>query len=48
MGVSIFDKISKDSGPLGAISHFGHHYFSYPILEGEIGPYMTFNGNKIL
>jgi glycine C-acetyltransferase len=48
MRVSIFDKISKDAGPLGAISHFGHHYFSYPMLEGDIGPYMTFNGNKIL
>ncbi|MCP9769848.1 pyridoxal phosphate-dependent aminotransferase family protein [Lacihabitans sp. LS3-19] len=48
MGVSIFDKISKDMGPLGAISHFGHHYFSYPILEGEIGPHMTFNGRKVL
>lgn len=48
MGVSIFDKVYKDLGPLGAISHFGHHYFSYPMLEGDIGPYMQFNGKKIL
>ena len=48
MGVSIFEKIDRSLGPLGAISHFGHHYFSYPILEGEIGPYMQFNGKKVL
>jgi glycine C-acetyltransferase len=48
MGNSIFDKFKKDLGPLGSISHFGHHYFSYPMLEGEIGPYMDFNGKKML
>lgn len=48
MSVSIFEKTEKNLGPLGAISGFGHHYFSYPILEGELGPYMYFQGQKVL
>jgi glycine C-acetyltransferase len=48
MGNSLFAKFKENLGPLGAVSHFSHHYFSYPMLEGEIGPYMEFNGQKIL
>lgn len=48
MGNSIFTKIKQNLGPLGEISHFGHHYFTYPMLEGDIGPYMTFNGKRML
>ncbi|SOE23229.1 glycine C-acetyltransferase [Spirosomataceae bacterium TFI 002] len=45
---SIFDKLNIEHTPLGAYSKFSHGFFSYPILEGPIGPHMYFNGKKIL
>ena len=44
----IFDKIRKDLGPLGRQAKDTHGYFSYPKLEGELGPHMTFRGKKVL
>jgi len=35
-------------GPLGQHQKWSHGYFSYPKLEGEIGPYMQFNGKEHL
>jgi glycine C-acetyltransferase len=35
-------------GPLGQHQKWSHGYFSYPKLEGEIGPHMTFNGKEHL
>jgi glycine C-acetyltransferase len=35
-------------GPLGQHQKWSHGYFSYPKLEGEIGPYMMFNGKEHL
>ncbi|MEX1132877.1 MAG: pyridoxal phosphate-dependent aminotransferase family protein, partial [Flavobacteriales bacterium] len=44
----IFDKIRKDLGPLGRQAKDTHGYFSFPKLEGELGPHMTFRGKKVL
>jgi glycine C-acetyltransferase len=44
----IFDKVTANMGPIGAHAHYSHHYFSFPKLSGELGPYMTFNGKKML
>jgi glycine C-acetyltransferase len=35
-------------GPLGQHQKWSHGYFSYPRLEGEIGPHMQFNGKEHL
>jgi glycine C-acetyltransferase len=44
----IFDKIRKDLGPLGRQAKDTHGYFSFPKLEGELGPHMTFRGKPVL
>jgi glycine C-acetyltransferase len=47
--LDLFDKISKSmGGPLGQHQTWSHGYFSYPKLEGEIGPHMQFNGKEHL
>ena len=47
--MDLFDKISKTmGGPLGQHQKWSHGYFSYPKLEGEIGPHMLFNGKEHL
>ncbi|MDB4920869.1 aminotransferase class I/II-fold pyridoxal phosphate-dependent enzyme [Mucilaginibacter sp.] len=47
--MDIFNKISKSmGGPLGQHQKWSHGYFSYPKLEGEIGPHMQFNGKEHL
>jgi glycine C-acetyltransferase len=47
--LDLFDKISKTmGGPLGQHQKWSHGYFSYPRLEGEIGPHMQFNGKEHL
>lgn len=47
--MDLFDKISKSmGGPLGQHQKWSHGYFSYPKLEGEIGPHMLFNGKEHL
>jgi len=35
-------------GPLGQHQKWSHGYFSFPRLEGEIGPHMVFNGKEHL
>jgi glycine C-acetyltransferase len=35
-------------GPLGQHQKWSHGYFSFPRLEGEIGPHMLFNGKEHL
>jgi len=44
----IFDKVKQNMGPLGMYSSKAHGYFTFPKLEGEIGPYMTFRGKRML
>lgn len=46
--VDIFDKITKNSGPLGQYMKLAHGYFIFPKLEGEIGPRMIFRGKEVL
>jgi len=46
--VDIFDKIQKNKGPLGQYMKKAHGYFTFPKLEGEIGPRMKFRGKDIL
>lgn len=47
--MDIFNKISRNmGGPLGQHQKWSHGYFSYPKLEGEIGPHMDFNGKEHL
>ncbi len=45
--MDLFDKISKSvGGPIGQHQKWSHGYFSFPKLEGEIGPHMLFNGKE--
>ncbi|MES2617927.1 MAG: aminotransferase class I/II-fold pyridoxal phosphate-dependent enzyme [Bacteroidota bacterium] len=44
----IFDKVIKNMGPLGTHINEAHGYFTFPKLEGEIGPSMVFNGKEKL
>ncbi len=44
----IFEKVTKNMGAIGEHSQDAHGYFTFPKLEGEIGPYMTFRGKKLL
>ncbi|MCB0794942.1 MAG: pyridoxal phosphate-dependent aminotransferase family protein, partial [Flavobacteriales bacterium] len=44
----IFDKIRKDLGPIGTHARDNHGYFSFPKLEGELGPHMRFRGKEVL
>jgi glycine C-acetyltransferase len=44
----IFDKVANNMGPIGSHAHYSHHYYSFPKLSGELGPYMSFNGKRML
>jgi glycine C-acetyltransferase len=44
----IFDKIKANRGPLGQHAKESHGYFTFPKLEGDIAPMMTFKGKKVL
>ncbi len=44
----IFEKVIKNMGPLGTHMKEAHGYFTFPKLEGEIGPTMVFNGKNRL
>ena len=47
--MDLFDKITKSlGGPIGQHQKWSHGYFSFPKLEGEIGPHMEFNGKEHL
>ena len=48
IAVDIFDKVRKSMGPIGQYHKEGHGYFAFPKLEGEIKPWMTFRGKKVL
>ena len=44
----IFERIKNTPGPLGQYQEVGDGYFMFPLLEGEVGPEMKFNGKKVL
>ncbi|MEK7720153.1 MAG: pyridoxal phosphate-dependent aminotransferase family protein [Bacteroidota bacterium] len=46
--MDIFEKIKTDKGNLGQYQKEAHGYFSFPKLEGEIGPRMKFRGREVL
>jgi len=46
--LDLFEKLLKDKGPLGKHSQQAHGYFTFPKLEGEIGPRMKFRGKEVL
>ncbi len=47
--MDIFDKIDlTHGGPLGRYKGMAHGYFSFPKLEGVIGPHMKFRGKDVL
>ena len=46
--MDIFNKILENAGPLGQYKKFTHGYFTFPKLEGEIGPRMIFKGKEVL
>jgi len=46
--VDIFEKISKNRGPLGMHAKEAHGYFTFPKLEGDISNKMVFRGKERL
>jgi glycine C-acetyltransferase len=44
----IFEKIKSNRGPIGQHAKESHGYFTFPKLEGAIGPHMIFRGKKRL
>lgn len=44
--MDIFEKIARDKGPIGMYAASSHGYFTFPYLEGEIGPRMKFRGKE--
>ncbi len=47
--MDIFDRIKQlGGGPIGQYISYSHGYFSFPKLEGTIGPRMKFRGKEML
>jgi len=46
--VDIFERITKNRGPIGQYQKAGHGYFAFPKLEGEISARMKFRGKEVL
>lgn len=48
--MDIFEKLRDNWGPIGTPAKMlnSHHYFSFPMLEGELGPRMRFMGIEVL
>lgn len=44
----IFEKIQANRGPIGMHAKASHGYFTFPKLEGDIGPHMVFRGKEKL
>jgi glycine C-acetyltransferase len=44
----IFEKIKNNRGPIGQHAKASHGYFTFPKLEGPIGPHMIFRGKERL
>ena len=44
----IFEKLIRNSGPLGQHRERAHGYFAFPKLEGEIGSRMIFRGKQMV
>lgn len=47
--MDIFERIKQNAGgPIGQYQRLSHGYYSFPKLEGEIGPRMKFRGKEVL
>ena len=46
--MDVFEKLVKDSGPIGQHMDRAHGYFTFPKLEGELGPRMQFRGKEMI
>lgn len=46
--MDIFERVKKQKGNIGQYAKQAHGYFSFPKLEGEIGPRMKFRGKEVL
>lgn len=44
----IFERLTKNYGPLGQHRERAHGYFAFPKLEGDIGNHMTFRGKDMI
>ena len=46
--MDLFDKLNSRNSPLGPFTSDGYGYYTFPRLEGPIGPEMTFNGKSVV
>ncbi|MBN2697677.1 MAG: aminotransferase class I/II-fold pyridoxal phosphate-dependent enzyme [Bacteroidales bacterium] len=46
--MDIFERITRNRGPIGQYQKAGHGYFTFPKLEGEIAAHMKFRGKEVL
>lgn len=46
--MDLFDKLEGRPSPLGEFTSEGYGYYTYPKLEGPLGPEMKFNGDDVI
>ncbi len=46
--MDLFNKLEGRPGPLGEFTSNGYGYYTFPKLEGPIGPEMRFNGKNVV
>ncbi len=46
--MDLFDKLEERPGPLGSFTSDGYGYYTFPKLEGSLGPDMKFNGKDMV
>jgi glycine C-acetyltransferase len=46
--MDVFSKLMQDGGPLGQHMNRAHGYFTFPKLEGELGPRMKFRDKDMI
>ena len=46
--MDLFEKLQNRPGPLGEFTSNGYGYYTFPKLEGPLGPEMTFNGKDVI
>lgn len=46
--MDLFDKLQGRPSPLGEFTSDGYGYYTYPKLEGPLGPVMEFNGDDVI
>lgn len=46
--MDLFEKLQNRPGPLGEFTSNGYGYYTFPKLEGPLGPEMKFNGKDVI